>query len=235
MNQTFRVILERGPKGRVVAGAIDWPGLDRSGSSEGDALARLEAYVPRYARIADRAALGDRFSSLSHLEVAERVAGTHSTDQWGVGHVPSRRGLEDIGPEELERRLALLEGCWADFDHVAAASGAKLLPLGRSRGRGRGGGIRPLYRTECANWSRKVGIRTPLEILITPDGLAAHRAAFIEALRAYHETGRMALSSPIAFLIRRTAQHVTDHAWELEDRESAGPRQQAAADPEIDP
>jgi hypothetical protein len=24
---------------------------------------------------------------------------------------------------------------------------------------------------------------------------------------------------PIQFLIRRTAQHVTDHAWEIEDRD----------------
>ena len=45
MTDVLRVILEIGKKRRVVAGAMDWPGLDRSGSSEDDALARLSAYA----------------------------------------------------------------------------------------------------------------------------------------------------------------------------------------------
>jgi hypothetical protein len=220
MGDRLRVILETGPRGRVVGGAIDWPGLDRSGDSELDALARLETYLPRYAPIADRAALGTQFAALSDLDVVERVAGTRGTDEWGVAHVPSRHGHEDIGPAELVRRIALLEACWGFFDHVVDESPAELRPIGRRRGRTRVGIIRHVHRTEVANWSRKVGVRTPLETMLTPDGLAAHRAAYAESLLAYHAAGRTARSSPIAFLIRRTAQHVTDHAWELEDRGS---------------
>jgi hypothetical protein len=41
MTDTLRVILEIGKKRRVVAGAIDWPGLDRWGTSEEDALEKL--------------------------------------------------------------------------------------------------------------------------------------------------------------------------------------------------
>jgi len=53
---------------------------------------------------------------------------------------------------------------------------------------------------------------------LTPDGLARHRAAFLEALRAYNAAEKPARSWPIQFLVRRVAHHVMDHAWELEDR-----------------
>jgi hypothetical protein len=54
----MRVILERGPKGkRVVATAIDWPGLERGGKTEDEALSKLEAYIGRYADVAGRAGL----------------------------------------------------------------------------------------------------------------------------------------------------------------------------------
>ncbi|HMJ79627.1 MAG TPA: hypothetical protein VK592_01120, partial [Candidatus Dormibacteraeota bacterium] len=57
----MRVILEIGRKRRVVAGAMDWPGLDRWGASEDDALAKLSAYRPRYAGVAERAGLSTEF------------------------------------------------------------------------------------------------------------------------------------------------------------------------------
>jgi hypothetical protein len=41
MTDTLRVILEIGKKRRVAAGAMDWPGLDRWGTSEDDALDKL--------------------------------------------------------------------------------------------------------------------------------------------------------------------------------------------------
>jgi hypothetical protein len=51
MTDRLRVILEIGRKRRVVAGAMYWPGLDRWGTSEGDALEELLSYVPRYAGV----------------------------------------------------------------------------------------------------------------------------------------------------------------------------------------
>ena len=56
MTESLRVILEIGKKRRVVVGAMDWPGLDRWGTSEDDALAKLSTYVPRYADVAKGAA-----------------------------------------------------------------------------------------------------------------------------------------------------------------------------------
>ena len=54
---------------------------------------------------------------------------------------------------------------------------------------------------------------------MTPDGLATHRQAYLEAIRAYNAEGKPARSWPIQFLIRRTGHHVMDHAWEMEDRD----------------
>ena len=55
MTETLRVILEIGKKRKVVAGATDWPGLDRWGTSQDDALGKLSTYRPRYAGVAERA------------------------------------------------------------------------------------------------------------------------------------------------------------------------------------
>ena len=55
--------------------------------------------------------------------------------------------------------------------------------------------------------------------MLTADGRAAHRSEYLDALRAYNADGRPARTWPIQFLIRRTAQHVMDHAWEMEDRD----------------
>ncbi len=53
MTHRLRVILEVGKKRRVVAGAMDWPGLDRWGTSEDDALEKVLSYAPRYAGVAE--------------------------------------------------------------------------------------------------------------------------------------------------------------------------------------
>jgi hypothetical protein len=67
--------------------------------------------------------------------------------------------------------------------------------------------------------SEEVEVRTPIEVVLSPDGLAAHRQAYLAAIRAYNAEGKPARTWPIQFLIRRTAHHVMDHAWEMEDRD----------------
>ena len=58
--------------------------------------------------------------------------------------------------------------------------------------------------------------------MLTPDGLAAHRQAYLDAFHAYNAEGKPARTWPIQFLLRRTAHHVMDHAWEMEDRDPTG-------------
>jgi hypothetical protein len=76
-----------------------------------------------------------------------------------------------------------------------------------------------VYMNEPEQFSRKVEVRTPLEEVMTPAGLARHRGEYLDAIRAYNADGKPARTWPIQFLVRRTAHHVMDHAWEMEDRD----------------
>jgi hypothetical protein len=218
MTGGLRVILEIGKKRRVVAGALDWPGLDRWGTSEEDALEKLTAYVPRYAGVAERAGIAKAFEGGRDIEVIERVPGSSSTDFWGIAHVPSQIEREVLSAPDLERRLEILQATWAYFDDVAAHVSKELRPGPRSAGRTREQIVRHVYANEPEQMSRKVEVRTPKEVVLTPKGLAAHRQAYLDAIRAYNAEGKPARTWPIQFLIRRTAHHAMDHAWEMEDR-----------------
>jgi hypothetical protein len=216
----LRVVLEIGPKGkRVVAGAYEWPGLDRWGRDEEDALAKLASYVPRYAGVAARAGLSNEFGATAGLEVVERYAGNTSTDFWGVAHVPSSTERPVLPSGELDRRVALMRATWDHFNETASRVSADLRPGPRGGGRSRDQIFTHVYASERHNWWRKVGIREDDETRLTPEELAFHRARYLEAIYAYNAEGKPARSWPIQFLIRRTAQHAMDHAWEMEDRD----------------
>jgi hypothetical protein len=221
MTDTLRVILEIGTKRRVVAGAMDWPGLDRWGTSEEDALEKLASYVPRYADVAKRAGMGRAFARASDLDVVERVPGSSSTDFWGIAHVPSEIEREILSSSDLERRLDLQQATWAYFDDVAARITAELRPGPRSAGRSHDQIVRHVYFNEPQQFSRKVEVRTPTQVVLTAPGLATHRREYLDAIRAYNADGKPARTWPIQFLVRRTAHHVMDHAWEMEDRDPA--------------
>lgn len=219
MTDALRVILEVGAKRRVVAGATDWPGLDRWGTTEDDALRKLSIYVPRYADVAERAGMAADYARQRELDVIERAPGSSSTDFWGIAHVPSQTERTVLPAADLERRLDLVRAGWSYFDDVAAASAPELVPGSRGGGRDRDRIIRHVYGSEADQFSRRVEVRTPLDVVLTRDGLVAHRAAFLDAIRAYNADGRPARTWPIQFLIRRVAHHVLDHAWELQDRQ----------------
>jgi len=219
MTDALRLILEIGKRRRVVAGAMDWPGLDRWGTSEDDAIVKLLSYLPRYAGVVERAGLRSAFARAREVEVVERVPGSSSTDFWGIAHVPSSIEQILLTPSDLKRRLGLLRACWAYFDGVAARVPPDLRPGPRSVGRSRDQIIRHVYINEPEQFSRKVEVRTPPDVVMTADGLATHRERYLGAIRAYNDDGKLARTWPIQFLIRRTAHHVMDHAWEMEDRD----------------
>ena len=185
------------------------------------AVERLLSYVPRYALVAERAGLGDAFLASGDVEIVDRVPGSSSTDFWGIAHVPSGIEREVLGPADLERRLHLLQACWAEFDDVARRATPDLRPGARGGGRTRDEIVRHVLLTEPDQFSRKVQVRTPFDVVQTPGGLAMHRRAYLAAIRAYNADRKPARTWPIQFLIRRTAHHVMDHAWELEDRDPA--------------
>jgi len=202
-----------------VAAATDWPGLDRWGKTQDDALEMLSSYLPRYAGVAERAGLTEASARQRTIEVVERYPGSSSTDFWGIAHVPSQTEREVLSAADVERRLDLLRACWAHFDDVARRVSTELRPQPRGGGRSRDQIIRHTYANEPEQFSRKVEVRTPLDVVLTPEGLASHRQEYLGAIRAHNAEGKPARTWPIQFLIRRTAHHVMDHAWEMEDRD----------------
>jgi hypothetical protein len=219
MYRSLRVILEIGKKRKLVAGATDWPGLDRWGASEDDALAKLSSYLTRYAGIAERAGMVSAFKLATEMEVVERVPGSSSTDFWGIAHVPSEFERDVLSASGLERKLDLLQACWAYFDDVASRVPRELAKGPRGGGRSRDEIIYHVYASERHNWWRKVGIRAEEGVPLQADELAVYRQQYLDAIRAYNAEGKPARTWPIQFLIRRTAQHAMDHAWEMEDRD----------------
>ncbi|HET9877674.1 MAG TPA: hypothetical protein VFQ81_00005, partial [Candidatus Limnocylindria bacterium] len=127
MSDAMRVVLEIGPKGkRMVAGATDWPGLDRWGRDEDEALGKLQSYRARYAPVAERAGLADAFAREDRFDVVERYPGNTSTDWWGIAHVPSELERSPLPPDDMERRLVLVNACWEYFDDVSKRVSAEL-------------------------------------------------------------------------------------------------------------
>lgn len=115
-----------------------------------------------------------------------------------------------------KRRVVAAAKDWPGLDRWGGAGGPKTGVAQRGAPTRLDRPPRPGHGTRAD--VRKVEVRTPLEDVFTPDGLARHRAAYLDAIRAYNAEVRPAWTWPIAFLTRRTAQHAVDHAWELEGR-----------------
>lgn len=216
-----RTVIERGPKGkRSVAFSLDWPGWSRGAKSAELALETLESYRERYRPIADLAGMGGEFDAAGPLEVVEDRVGTGSTDFWGISFFPSSTEHGPMTEAELERGITLLQACWAFFDGVAARVSPEMRKGPRGGGRDRNRIIRHTIRTESEDFARQVGLRIPEEAALTPDGLRRHRETYVAAMRAYNagEVKRMR-SWTLPFLIRHSAFHTLDHAWEMEDKD----------------
>jgi hypothetical protein len=69
------------------------------------------------------------------------------------------------------------------------------------------------------DWAAKVGVSTAQGALLSEEGLQAHRDAYCTAIRAFHAQGKLARTWPLRYLIRHTAYHTLDHAWEMEDKD----------------
>ena len=217
------MILEVGKKRRVVAGAMDWPGLDRWGISEDGAVAKLSSYLPRYVGVAERAGMGAAFARAR---------------EWRSSNVFRGRARPTSGASPTCRHRSSGRCCLRPISsggstycvrpgpsstmslHASAQSSA----LGsRERWTESRPDHAPRVVSEAEQMSRKVEVRTPREVVLAAEGLAAHRSAYLEAIRAYNAKGKPARTWPIQFLVRRTANHVMDHAWEMEDRDLGSP------------
>jgi len=144
------------------------------------------------------------------LRVTARLNGDATTDFGAPGAIPAA-DAEPVGPAEFERLVALLDACWSAFEKAARSATGKRLATGP-----RGGGrdlenIRQHVVQAEESYARTVGGGTN----------------FGEALRArwrgeVPDTGpRGGLRWPVRYAVRRSAWHLLDHAWEIEDRASS--------------
>jgi hypothetical protein len=220
MADQIRVLLEMGPKGKkVVAVAPDWPGLSRGAKTEDAAIERLLSYVPRYAPVAQLAGMDTAFPAVATADVAERYPGTSSTDFWGISFAFSDIDRQAMSSQELDRELTLLRACWVFFDDVRSRVSPEMRKGPRGGGRDRDHIVRHTLASEQQDWAKKIGLRPSEDVTLTDEGLQAHRDTYCTAIRALHAEGKMARTWPLRFLIRHTAFHTMDHAWEMEDRD----------------
>jgi hypothetical protein len=217
-----RMVVQRGPKEKKVAAvAIDWPGWSRGAKTPDAAVELLESYRERYRPVARLAGLDAELDAAGALEIVEDHVGVGSTDFWGISFAPSSFEQAPMPTDELERKLALLEAAWRFFDDVAVRVSPELERGPRGGGRNRDQIVRHVVGNEQGDLARKVGVPVPSDVVLTTDGTRSHRDQFVAAMRDYNAQGRLARGRnwTIALLVRHTAYHVLDHAWEMEDKD----------------
>jgi hypothetical protein len=218
-----RTAIERGPKGKkTVAFAIDWPGWNRGGKDDAAALAAFETYRDRYRPVAHRAGFGDEYDSLGEIDIVEEYEGTGSTDFWGISFAPSTADREPMSPDVLERRLKLLWACWEYFDDVGERVSPEMKKGPRGGGRSRDEIINHVLGCERGDFAVKVGVSYPPGLILDPVVRREYREEYAEAIRAYNAESRKARTWELAFLLRHSAYHTMDHAWEMEDKDLTG-------------
>jgi hypothetical protein len=221
---TIAVYVETGSK-RTFAGAIDWPGWCRSGRDERSALTALAEAAPRYARALRGTRLGFRApTGPSGFRLAERLAGTATTD-FGAPDAAPRADAKPMREPDARRARTLLEACWRAFDVAAeAAEGRKLRTGPRGGGRALDAIVRHVLGADAGYLRALAWSAGPVDEDRAGEELARVRAATLEALAAAAR-GDLPERGPRGgkrwaprYFVRRSAWHVLDHAWEIEDR-----------------
>ncbi len=197
---TSRVYLEEGTKS-VFAVSLDWPGWCRRAKTSDLALAALDDYRERYAKIVTAMFQPGSF------EVVGVVKGNGTTD-FGA---PDARGPWDESapsPTELARQLLVLQDCWNYFDAVVDGAPSRLRRGPRGGGRDRDNivdHVREAERAYCSRMGFRVAPHTPWD---------EQRDVVLTTLRTATANAKW----PTAYAIRRCAWHIVDHAWEIEDK-----------------
>ena len=208
---------------RAFAGAMDWPGWCRAGRDEDAALEALFDYGARYARVLKGS--GVRFTAparASTLAVVERMKGDATTD-FGAPSIAPEADAAPIDRRWLTKTARILEACWAAFDHAVEEADGPLEKGPRGGGREVDAIVEHVVGSE-SGYLRMIAGKPPAE------GVAAReeeRAAVLEGLERALVDGipekgpRGGARWSARYFVRRSAWHVLDHAWEIEDRSGA--------------
>jgi hypothetical protein len=220
-----RTVLQRGPKGKkAVVFAVDWPGWSRGAKTPELAFELLESYRERYRPVTVAAGMADEFDAAGPLDVVEDRVGAGSTDFWGISFSPSGLEHEPVDDTEINRKIELLRACWGFFDAVASRVSAEMRKGPRGGGRSRDEIIRHTVRTESEDFAKRLGLRVPEGGALTPKGLRDYREMYVATMRDYNDGEAKRMRSwNLPFLIRHSAFHTMDHAWEMEDKDLTAP------------
>lgn len=207
------VYLERGAK-RVFASAVEWPGYARIGKTDDAAIETLLAYGARYAAAVSSARQG--FVVPKAVTVVDTVAGGSGTDFGALSVSP---GADDrpLSAEEFKRQVALLNAAWRAFDAVATSHARTKLATGP-----RGGGRTIAKMVEHVR-DADIAYLSSIGARYAGTDMDELRDAFLGRLQR-HWTGeplenkRRAAPWTVRYVVRRSAWHALDHAWEIEDR-----------------
>ena len=218
------VALEIGKK-RTFASALDWSGWTRSGRDEAAAVDALLAYGPRYQRAISSARLSFHApTDLSAFKVTERLTGNTTTD-FGAPDIAPSVDSEPVDAAALKRLETVLDACWQAFSEaVESASGKQL----RKGPRGGGRNVERIVDHVIESHYSYLGMiywREPHETV--PDisiMITAIKQADAQAL-AFATSDEMPKTGPRGgalwmprYFVRRSAWHILDHAWEIEDK-----------------
>lgn len=218
------VYLEVGSK-KVFASALDWPGWSRSGRDEDQALQSLLIYGQRYAKVTDRAGTDfQALDSISKFTVLERLPGNSTTDFGAPSAIPeSDHRVFEL--KDLEFSRAILESCWIAFDNaIQAATGKELRRGPRGGGRDVDKIIAHTLEAEQSyllkiTWKHKIDeeLSAAQQLLaIQHAALGALEQAVMNKLPEHGPRGGKLW--PARYYVRRSAWHILDHTWEIEDR-----------------
>ena len=94
----------------------------------------------------------------------------------------------------------------------------------RGGGRDRDAIIRHVFRVESLDFAKQVGLELPDGPILVGEGLQRYREDYVAGMRAYNggQFERRMKKWTLPFLIRHSAFHTLDHAWEMEDKDLSG-------------
>jgi len=218
------VYLEVGSK-KTFAGAVEWAGWCRSGRDAAAALQALLLYAGRYQGVLQGTGLVLAApADVESLTIVQRLAGNSTTD-FGAPAVALPGDAEPMDETELNRALAILEACWRALDSAAElARGRELRKGPRGGGRELDGILRHVLGGEAGylaslGWKFKEAAGADLDRELQRTRQAIRQGLAAAGRGELAERGpRGGRRWPARYYVRRSAWHVLDHAWEIEDR-----------------
>ena len=163
-------------------------------------------------------------SKLSDFVIVERLKGDTTTD-FGAPAVAPASDKKRVNDNELQRFQKLLKACWRTFDAAIKTAQGKALRTGpRGGGRDVEGIIHHVLGADAGYLTRIGGKLEQSNDEELGKQLIQARQVILKALESAARGGtpargpRGGVRWTPRYFVRRTAWHVLDHAWELEDR-----------------